>query len=347
MDHNQYITERVKGQHLKFEQRCEIKCMLKNGYSVRQIARYLNCSPQTVSNEIKRGTKVKTTNKGRPTEYSSKRGQDRYDINRKNCGRKSKHNLCRDFFKWTVDKILKDGWSLDACAGYAKKNNLFKGKIACTKTLYNALHKGMLEISLFDVPELLSRSKRKRLAIKNKRIFGKSIDDRPKIVTQGTEFGHWEIDTVIGKKQGVEAVVLTILEKMTHELIAIKINRKDAKSVLKAFKRLEDFYGKKLSQVFKTITADNGSEFAELSILEEYGISVYFTHPYSSWERPQNERHNRLLRKYLPKGKSIESYSDEEIQWFADAINSVPRRSLNYATADEMFEKHLDQIYAA
>lgn len=79
--------------------------------------------------------------------------------------------------------------------------------------------------------------------------------------------------------------------------------------------------------------ADNGTEFAELSQLERYGITVYFAHPYSSYERAQNERHNRIFRKYVPKGKSIKNYSAEQIVCFAEDMNSLPRKSLGYAYA--------------
>ena len=73
---------------------------------------------------------------------------------------------------------------------------------------------------------------------------------------------------------------------------------------------LREEYGDKFfSKVFKSITADNGSEFSRLSELEAYGVSIYFAHPYSSWERAQNERHNRILRRYIPKGVSIDLYS--------------------------------------
>lgn len=95
--------------------------------------------------------------------------------------------------------------------------------------------------------------------------------------------------------------------------------------------QLEDLYGTKLfSRVFKIITADNGAEFSTFSSFEKLGTKVYFSHPYSSWERAQNERHNGILREYIPKGKSIESYSAEDILNIADDINMRPRRILGY-----------------
>lgn len=159
--------------------------------------------------------------------------------------------------------------------------------------------------------------------------------------------GHWEIDTVVGKRSGKESVVLTLVEKVTDFYLAIKLPGKDAASVMAAMEVLRDEYGEeKFSEIFKTITADNGSEFETLSELEEWGVGVYFAHPYSSWERAQNERHNRLFRRYIPKGVSIESYSQEQILSFADEMNALPRKHLGYFTPEELFEEFLDQVYS-
>lgn len=106
-------------------------------------------------------------------------------------------------------------------------------------------------------------------------------------------------------------------------------------------------FGNRCSEVFKSITGDNGSEFAGLSNQESVGIEVYFTHPYSSWERGTNECHNRMLRRFIPKGKSIADYNADDILFFADRINGLPRKILGYRTPEELFEKQLDQIYAA
>lgn len=339
---------RERGQHLRFEDRCEIKALHKQGYSYRQIAKALNCSPSTVGYELKRGTATKTTHRGRPTEYVPSRGQAVYYENRKRSGRKQRITSESLFAIWVAEQVKKANWSLDVCAGYAKKHNLFtEEELVCAKTLYNALNQSRLPLSLFDVPELLSRKKSKPKQAKNVRIFGRSIDERPDIVKLHLEIGHWEIDTIVGKRKGKEAVVLTLVEKVAHKFIAIKIRRKDVASVKAALRSFKIYYGSQFATVFKTITADNGTEFAELSQLERYGIMVYFAHPYSSYERAQNERHNRIFRKYVPKGKSIENYSAEQILWFAEDMNSLPRKSLGYDTPDDLFEAYLDTVYAA
>ena len=106
------------------------------------------------------------------------------------------------------------------------------------------------------------------------------------------EIGHWEIDTVVGKRSGSESVVLTIVEKVTDFYIAMKITGKEPLSVMTTMKVLREGYGEKFPTVFKTVAADNVTEFSERSNLEKYGVLVYFAHPYSSWERSQTERHN-------------------------------------------------------
>ena len=98
--------------------------------------------------------------------------------------------------------------------------------------------------------------------------------------------------------------------------------------------------------MFKTITVDNGTEFETFTQLESLGTKVYFAHPYSSWERSQNERHNGILRQYIPKEPGIDGYSDEDILNIADEINRRPRRVLGYQTLAELFRTFLDEVYA-
>ena len=81
--------------------------------------------------------------------------------------------------------------------------------------------------------------------------------------------------------------------------------------------------------------------------MENGALKVYFTHPYSSCEKGSNECHNRMLRRFIPKGKSISDYTADEICFFADCINGLPRKILGYATPEELFDRQLDRIYAA
>ena len=349
MSHSNCITassDRQRGKHLNFEDRCTIKVCRKMNLSLRKTAEIVNCSPSTVMNELKRGTGERKGTRGRHPEYSAKRGQKVYEANRSRCGRTYTISADNPFVAWVIDRVRNKKWSLDACVGHARKTGMFPEElIVCSKTLYNAVWKGVL-LSPFDLPEALSRSTKRRNHRKNKRILGRSIEERPEIASSRTQFGHWEIDTVVGHRNGKESVVLTLVEKVTDYYIAIKIPDKSAPSVTAAMEVLREEYGAEFfGIVFRTITADNGSEFNELSSFEEYGPKVYFAHPYSSWERPQNERHNRIFRRYVPKGVSIENYSAEQILRYADDMNALPRKSLGYSTPEELFDSFLDKVY--
>ncbi len=161
------------------------------------------------------------------------------------------------------------------------------------------------------------------------------------------EEGHWEGDTVVGKRGGKEAVVLSLLEKKTENYIAIRIPGKDADSVLNAMQSLRGEFGDKFSQVFKTITVDNGSEFWRSVRSRTGAVQSTLRIPTPHGNVPKNERHNGLFRTFVPKGVSIEAFSAEYILAAADELNGRPRKKLGYRTPEELFDEFLDSVYAA
>lgn len=165
---------------------------------------------------------------------------------------------------------------------------------------------------------------------KHKRVLGDSIELRPESVELREEFGHWEVDTVLGSKYEDEPCTVTMTERKTRNSIWIKAANHTADAVQEAIQSIMDYFGIKASTVFKSVTGDNGSEFARLAELASQGTSVYFTHPYSSWEKGINECHNRLLRRFIPKGVSMAGYSIEDIAYMADWANTLPRKILGY-----------------
>ena len=341
-------TNHKRGQHLKFEDRCTIKGLHQLGYSLRRIATAINCSPSTVLNELQRGTGARKGSHGRKPEYSPKRGQQHYTLNRLHSCRKYFLTANNPFIRWMLRMMKAKKWSFDACVGFARRHQLFPDDIIpCTKTLYNMLWDHRLPLSPFDLPEALGRKKRKNISRKNRKVLGTSIDERPEIAGLRIECGHWEIDTVIGRRSSDQSVVLTLVEKKTNYYIAIKIPCKTSDAVFYALESLREEYGESyFSTVFQAITADNVSEFERLAEIENWGTRVYFAHPYSSWERPQNERHNRIFRRNVPKGVSIDRFSKEKILSFADEMNDMPRKLLDYATPEELFDEFLDRIYS-
>ena len=340
-------TERKKGQHLTKDERTLIQTRLKDGYSKRAIAREIGCSPSTICNEVKRGTVSLYT--GNVLRYKASAGQEAYENNRQACGRHYDRLEKADFIEYVEQHFFEDHWSLDACAGRALIDGGFtREETVCTRTLYGYVDLGLLGIKNIDLPEKLRRSPKKKRNRENKRILGRSIEERPESVETREEFGHWECDLVIGSKSGEDDALLTMVERKSREYWMIRIPNKAPESVMDALEYVRSQYSEHFSEVFKTITTDNGSEFASLADLEKTAKTlIYFAHPYTSCEKGSVENHNGLIRRFLRKGKRIDSYKDEQIAEIEVWANSLPRKLLGYRTPDEVFEAELDKIYAA
>lgn len=162
------------------------------------------------------------------------------------------------------------------------------------------------------------------------------------------ELGHWECDLVLSAKTRDDDVLLTLAERKSRDFFLIPLADKTADCVMKAMEMLRNTYSEHFSEMFKTITTDNGSEFADLSDLEAVSETpVYFAHPYTSCGKGTVERHNGLIRRFLPKGKRIDSCSPQQIADIKTWCNGLPRKILGYRTPDEVFEHELDNIYRA
>lgn len=347
MDYQNNNTESRKNKHLNFKERMIIEIRLKDGFSVYKIAKELGRLINTITNEINRGTTTQIKQGKHIKIYLADTGEAVYTKNRLNSCRPFKMLDCSEFINYTVDKIKNDSWSPDACVGEAIANGRFdRSQMVCTKTLYNYIDIGLLDIKNTDLPIKLRRNTKSTRVKKHKKNLGYSIAERPIDINSRTEFGHWEIDTVIGEKSNNDNVLLTILERKTRYAIVINIVSKTANAVMDAFNRFRSLFGEQFSQVFKTITGDNGSEFADLSTIEsETDTKVYFTHPYSSFEKGTNERHNGLIRRFIQKGRRISDYSSDDIAFIEEWMNALPRRILKYKTPEGLFEMYLDKIY--
>ena len=113
-------------------------------------------------------------------------------------------------------------------------------------------------------------------------------------------------------------------------------------SILNALNKLETDYGSHFREKFKSITLDNGREFLDWEAIERSGLNsqkrtlVYFAHPYSSWERGTNENQNRMIRRFIPKGRDISKLSDKDVKRIEEWMNNYPRKILGYKTPNEL-----------
>ena len=284
-------TQSRKNKHLNFEERVIIELRLEDGFSPYKVAKELNRPINTVFNEIRRGTTIQIKQGKQIEIYLADTGDATYKKHRLNSCRAFKRLECFKFIDFVVDKIKHSSWSTDACVGYSLEAKLFeRSEMVCTKTLYNYIDLGLLSVKNIDLPIKLRRTSKPSTVKKHKKNLDRSIEERPDTINNREEFGHWEIDTVIGKKAGNDCVLLIIVERKTRNAIVRSIVSKTASAVMNELRSIRNLYGGQFSQVFKTITGDNGSEFADLSTLkDDSDTKVYFTHPYSSFEKGTNE----------------------------------------------------------
>ena len=275
MDNTNYTTEHRKGQHLLSEERHEIEVRLKDGWSIYRIAKHLGRPYNTIKNEITRG--MMSLYNGKQHRYKADEGKKVYLENRRNCRKQYRCLASIRFLQYVVEHFKGDDkWSLDASYGRALESGEFhREEMVCTKTLYNYVDLGLLPIKNIDLPEKLRRNTKAKKARENKKNLGRSIEERPEIVSFRTEFGHWEIDTVIGKKDEGEPCVLTLVERMTRMCIWVKARNHTAEAIMEALHKVMSYFAEQKDQVFKTITGDNGSEFAGLSLIEDGKFKVY------------------------------------------------------------------------
>jgi IS30 family transposase len=157
------------------------------------------------------------------------------------------------------------------------------------------------------------------------------IDDRPKSVDTKKRYGDWEADTIIGKNH--KGAIVTLVERKSQFVLMKRLASKTADLTSNAVEHLL----KPIKHLCHTITQDNGKEFAAHErIASSLDASLYFAHPYRSWERGLNEQVNGLIRQYLPKKTDFSTVSDEDVLMIMDKLNNRPRKLLGYRTPIEV-----------
>lgn len=318
--------------HLTPSERKVIDVMILNGkYSQAEIAHALGRSPSTVCRELKRN--------GDPNgRYNPHTGNVLYRMRRERLYKRTK--LDQQDLMAGVEDSLKKKWSPEQIAGDLRLQfPEDRSRWISHDTIYRHIRIDKAAGGkLFKHLRRGGKTWGKRGARQhwNKYIKDRiSIEQRPEAVNQRQRAGDWEGDTVYGAKR--QGCFVTLVERKTGLLVAQLMPDAKAASlntaVLQGFKELP-------AALRKTLTVDNGKEFAAFKELEqELGLSVYFTHPYSAWERATNENTNGLLRQYFPRRKDLSQLTDQELQHAVQSINDRPRKRLDYRTPRQVIEE--------
>ena len=312
--------------HLTREQRYGIYLGKQKGETLEIIARSIGVHKSTVSREVKRNS---TPNGSYVWNKAHDMAESRQRHSPGNRG-------LAETLKWRVTELIKtDQWSPRQISGRLR----MEGINISHEAIYGLIRKD-------ESGELASHCRHKmkykrkashRHETKATNIRNRiSIHQRP-VEADGSRFGDWEMDLIVDKDSNA---ILTLTERSTNFLLMEKLKQgKKAGPVAKAVWRLLLPYK---GEALKSITTDNGSEFAEYEwITRKLNVSVYFADSYCAWQKGAIENANKLVRQYIPKGTDISTVTEGKIAKIRKKINARPREKLNFLTPKEVFFKNI------
>jgi IS30 family transposase len=318
---------------LSFTEREEVSRGLAQGIGLSAIARRLGRAPSTVAREVRH-------NSGK-SGYRAFSAGNRANV-RASSRKHGKSRLTRDDrLQGYVTEKLRKRWSpreivKRLAAEYPDDMTMRISHEAIYRYIY-VLPRGSLKTTLIKALRQARAYRRKRKSRNHEETRGKivemlSIEERPHEVADRAIPGHWEGDLILGKHQ--RTALGTLVERTTRYTILVPLKAKDATSVRKA-------YAKELRslprEITKTLTYDQGKEMSEhKQFTIDTGITIYFAHPGSPWERGTNENTNGLLRQYFPKGTEFNKVSTREIKRVQRELNDRPRAVLHWQKPTEV-----------
>ncbi|MDZ4179601.1 MAG: IS30 family transposase [Coriobacteriia bacterium] len=314
----------MKYRQITSGERYAIAALRKQKLSTRAIAAHIGRSPATVSRELRR-------NLSSQARYSPDKAHS-YAVARR---RRSRRNTHFSPDEWVlVEHLVGLDWSPEQVAGWLKLHGILS---ISHETIYlRVWHDKRCGGELWTHMRQANKKRRKRNGSHDSRgrLPGKRhISERPPEIETRETIGHWEIDTIMGDDHGRHSA-LTIVERKTGYLQMGKLTRHCAADATARTVELIE----RQPERFKTITADNGTEFHSYKTVEEAtGVPFYFATPHHSWERGTNENTNGLIRQYLPKRTSMARIDQADLDAIAHKLNTRPRKRLGFRTPEECY----------
>lgn len=343
-----------KFKHLDYAKRKQIERMLKHDYTVKDIANCLEVALSTIYNEIIRGTYEKLNSDLSTSKvYSADLAQTKYLKHLSAKGRTPKILNDEKLMQYIQYMIKEQKFSPEAILYEIENNQLeFDVEIKSRNTIYSAIKNDYIKgIKVDNLPRSGRYKKYVKVDRTHKRIIkGESIEKRPVQISAREEFGHWEMDSVIGKKTN-RTTLLVLTERKTRYEIIEKMKSHTIDEVRKAINRIEKRYQSAFYEIFKTITVDNGFEFQDYQSIEKalYRVGnrtkVYYCHPRSPHERGSNENCNLLIRRFFPKGSDFDTIiTTAKIKEVETWINLYPRKIHKGKCSESLYIKELHKL---
>ena len=351
--------------HLTIDDRIQIQLLHERGQSKAEISRQIGVHRSTIYREFTRGSWQPEHDHANLRPYLRNRLDTRGPRNRLYLGHQAhlragsrgarshqpyrmKHDRLVD---WVIKRLQK-GWTPQEISGRLGVDfpDELGGDLvddrrmrASTELLYAWIYApAQQHRQLWQYLPRGAKKRRRRAGrlVHSERIkWRTSIHDRPPEVSDRSQFGHWESDSVLGA-HGTGALHTTV-ERVSRYLCAAKLPGATAQATLDAQLSI---YTQFPAHAVASVTADNGSEFTwHYRLADTIGVPTYFADPYSAWQRGTNEHFNGRIRKYLPKRTSFADLDQAELNEIITEINNRPRKILGWATPAEVFNELCSQ----
>ena len=337
------IEPRRKRKHFTADERVRIEALRKAGHTHQYIAEQIGCCRSAITRELKKGmvehldyrTYIVST---RYDAYAAQQAAE-YQKTAHSKGLKLGNNHA---YAKAIGEWICKGFSPYAAIHKVKNDH---GITISKQTLYRYIKEGLIpNVTYKNLPVGKQKKRKGKVTPMRSSSLHRSIEQRPKYIVLRDTFGHWEIDSIIGSNEGKKESCLVLTERMTRQEIVIKVADKTTLSTVKAMQSLKRKLGSDFKKIFKTLTADNGCEFADQAGLDALGLTTYYCHPQAPHERGGNENNNKLLRRYFPKGKSMKNKTQQDATKAQYFINDYPREMFGGRCSNDLFKEQLEKI---
>ena len=309
--------------HLSQVERYQIYALMKAGHDQTQIAKLLDRHKSTISRELFRNRGLKGYRPKQACATTTKRSE--------------KSLNATTMPPWVAEQaacLLKLQWSPEQIAGKLPVSH---------ETLYLHVYSDKARGGTLWKNLRCQKQKRKRYAGGRDRRgqipHRRPLSDRPVHIELRKQVGHWECDTVIGANH--KGAIVTMVERKSGFSVIVKVSQKTSELVSRAI--IEGLRPYMVRVI--TLTYDNGKEFAgHIQIDQALNSTSYFARPFASWERGSNENFNGLLRQYVPKKRSLNTVTEDEITMIQNRLNNRPRKRLGFKTPAEVFNQSLKRV---
>lgn len=361
--------EPIEGQfkHLIFEERISIEILHTAGFKNSFIAIFIGKHRSSIGRELEKNSieiwdinctksPYEDRKQANISYYSSEQAQKKAEENKLKNRKKCKLDRFPKLRKAVVELLKEKNmeYSPDVIANLSKEGKIKEAEATIGKdAIYRAVKQRKYKLTINDLPHGRSYYKKskdnvhtqtKEISEKKKEI---SIEVMPEKIKNNEVDSHFQGDSVIGVAKGTHNTLITLVNTVSQFTFIRRSENKTGQATVDTLDKLEEEIPD-LWKIIETLLLDNGVEFSKIEEMmrsvknkEKKRFQVYFAHPYASYERGCNENKNRMIRRYLKKGKLVEDLSDEDILNIARKLNNMPRKALGYRTPLEVFENNL------